>query len=102
MSKLRRAAKADISQPQIVSDLRKAGFDVEILGLPVDLAVRRKNWPPSLFVMIEIKTPRKNGAITLDKRQVRQVEFCRVHGVQYICTSQEALEWITGIEKQFS
>jgi hypothetical protein len=53
--KMRRAARVDANQEQIVSALRGAGAYVWIIGLPVDLLVGYKNHT----FLVEIKTDSK-------------------------------------------
>ncbi len=50
---LRRAARVDANQPDIVKALRKVGATVFVIGRPVDLLVgyRNKNW------IFEVKDP---------------------------------------------
>jgi hypothetical protein len=52
---MRRAARVDANQTQIVSALRGAGAYVWIIGLPVDLLVGYKNHT----FLVEIKTDSK-------------------------------------------
>ena len=52
---MRRAARVDANQDQIVSALRAAGAYVWIIGLPVDLLVGHKNHT----FLVEIKTDSK-------------------------------------------
>ena len=52
---MRRAARVDANQEQIVSALRAAGAYVWIIGLPVDLLVGYKNHT----FLVEIKTDKK-------------------------------------------
>jgi hypothetical protein len=52
---MRRAARVDANQEQIVSALRGAGAYVWIIGLPVDLLVGYKNHT----FLVEIKTDSK-------------------------------------------
>jgi len=52
---MRRAARVDANQEQIVSVLRAAGAVVWIIGLPVDLLVGYKNHT----FLVEIKTDSK-------------------------------------------
>jgi hypothetical protein len=52
---MRRAARIDANQTQIVSALRGAGAYVWIIGLPVDLLVGYKNHT----FLVEIKTDAK-------------------------------------------
>lgn len=50
---MRRAARVDASQAQIVSALRAAGASVYLIGLPVDAIVGYKN----MTMLMEFKTP---------------------------------------------
>jgi hypothetical protein len=52
---MRRAARVDANQDQIVSVLRAAGAVVWIIGLPVDLLVGYKNHT----FLVEVKTDSK-------------------------------------------
>jgi hypothetical protein len=52
---MRRAARVDANQEQIISALRAAGAMVWIIGLPVDLLVGFKNHT----FLVEIKTDSK-------------------------------------------
>lgn len=52
---MRRAARVDATQAQIVSALRAAGAYVWIIGLPVDLLVGYKNHT----FLVEVKTNEK-------------------------------------------
>ena len=62
---LRRAAKVDANQAEVVEALRKVGVQVEIIGFPVDLLCCDQRGRLSL---IEIKT--EDGRLTK-----QQVEF---------------------------
>lgn len=75
---MRRAAKVDSSQPDLVKDLRKAGIDVWVIKQPVDLLLRfwcnRHRdycWQP-----LELKTPnRKDGTARPRTDQGEQTRF---------------------------
>jgi hypothetical protein len=58
---MRRAARVDQNQTQIVSALRAAGAYVWIIGLPVDLLVGYKNHT----FLVEIKTDSKKRLTAL-------------------------------------
>ncbi len=60
---MRRAARVDANQEQIVSVLRAAGATVWIIGLPVDLLVGFKNHT----FLVEIKTNSKKRLTKLQK-----------------------------------
>ena len=60
---MRRAARVDANQDQIVSALRAAGAYVWIIGLPVDLLVGYKNHT----FLVEIKTDSKKRLTKLQE-----------------------------------
>ena len=60
---MRRAARTDANQTQIVSALRAAGAEVWIIGLPVDLLVGYRN---HTFLM-EVKTDEKKKLTKLQE-----------------------------------
>jgi hypothetical protein len=93
MSFNRYAKRPDSVTDSIVRDLRKAGFDVTFIGLPVDLLVRHGKWGANAFKLLEVKSERKkrSGEVKLDKRQQDQAEFCAKHGVPYVTSTFEAL-----------
>jgi hypothetical protein len=61
----RRLHRTDLSQPDIVAELRKLGDQVSIIGRPVDLLIRSG----SKYWTAEVKTPGKDSK----KRQLAQV-----------------------------
>ncbi len=91
---MRRAAKVDSTQAEIVKGLRDAGYHVTIMKLPVDLAVRKSGWPPSIFAFLESKTPDAKGRVRERKDRETQNKFRAAHGVPAVCSSREALEWL--------
>ena len=97
------ALKVDATQPEIVNGLRAFKFEVVILGKPVDLAVRRPGWPNGMFAMLECKplTGKKPKARLRTKEQRVQSEFCAMHGVPYVTSAQEALDWLNEFERSF-
>jgi len=85
---MRRAAKVDRNQAEIVDGLRRCGISVEFIGKPVDLLVCCRGETS----LLEIKNP-VDGRLTKD-----QVEFLarwpgRVHVVR---TLNEALKALLG------
>jgi hypothetical protein len=60
---MRRAARVDANQAQIVSALRAAGANVWILGLPVDLLVGYKGWT----ILMEVKDGPKKRLTALQR-----------------------------------
>lgn len=83
---MRRAAKVDANQAEIIDALRKAGYEVEVLGLPVDLLVWKTG---GHFIFLEVKT--KKGKPT----KVQEHFFGRTQGCRrfYVRTAEEALEF---------
>lgn len=89
MSLNRYAKKRDLSEPEIISALEKAGFKVWNY-LPVDLLTWRidKGFRP-----LECKTPygKESPKARLDKRQKAQIEFLQVTGCPLVLTPEQAL-----------
>lgn len=75
---MRRAAKADISQPGIVSALRHVGDKVDIIGRPVDLLIRTL----SIYWTAEVKTPGNNAKRRMPA-QVEHDDDARAHGAPH-------------------
>jgi hypothetical protein len=91
---MRRAAKVDATQKDIVDALRKAGAQVWVIKQPVDLLVYfRGRWQP-----MEAKTGRgKKLAVYRDKRQEAQSEFLDSTGCPIVRTPEEALRALGAI-----
>lgn len=92
---MRRAAKRDANEPDIVKALRDVGVQVEILNEPLDLAVcpllgpyAKQSW------FMEVKNP-DGGSLTK-----KQIEFiARWPGrIDIVETSTEALRCVLGEE----
>lgn len=87
---MRRAARVDANQQEICEALRRAGYFVRVLGLPVDLLVWR---PGGYFVFLEVKTD--SGKPT----KVQETFFNESMGCRrfYVKSADEALrvchEW---------
>lgn len=93
MSLNRFAAKRDESEKGIVSALEAAGYTVQRLAKPVDLAVRRAWYPRGVNVLLEVKTPRgKIGTLRVRKTQAAQNAFVESGGAIKIGTPEAALE----------
>lgn len=86
-------SKPDASTQQIVDELRALHYEVIFLGRPCDLLVRHVSWPLNVWVMGEVKTPKK-GKLKLRKDQMVQQEFCSTHGVPYWTGGLSALTWL--------
>lgn len=84
---MRRAAKVDVNQSGIVTALRKAGCDVDIIGLPVDLlcGFKGRNW------LLEVKqsggrlTKGQKDFIATWRGQVRVVRSAE-EAVRIVCS----------------
>lgn len=90
---MRRAAKRDISEPEIVSTLEQCGFSV--------CRISQENVPDLLCgfrgrtYLIECKTGK--GKLTVG--QARFIEEWRGHPVQVLRDAQEAMDWAVEIAK---
>lgn len=88
---MRRAAKRDISEPEIVNTLEQCGFTVHRVsqeGMPDLLCgFRGKTY------LIECKTGK--GKLTVG--QARFIETWRGHPVQVLRDAQEAMDWCVHI-----
>jgi hypothetical protein len=83
---MRRAAKVDANQAEIVKALKSIGCDVEAIGLPLDLlcGYRGVNW------LLEVKV--KRG--TLTKGQKEFLERWRGQA-RIVRTAEEAIRVVT-------
>lgn len=75
---MRRAARVDGNQSEIVAALREIGCDVKVIGLPVDLLVgyRARNF------LVEVKDPNGSNKLTPGQKEFiatwrGQVRVCR-------------------------
>lgn len=91
MAFMRRAAKIDTAQPDIVAGLERWGYSVVKLGFPVDLAVRKDSWSPGMFQLMEVKTASSTGRIPVKKRQSAQRAFLADFNVPVVTTLDGAL-----------
>lgn len=91
---MRRAARVDASQEQIVSALKAAGATVLPIGLPVDLLVGYR----SVTYLFEVKTPNtaygKKGA---NGNQREFIQLWRGAPVHLVYTADDALRAIGAI-----
>ena len=95
---MRRAAKVDTVQPGIVSDLEKLGFEVVKLKLPVDLAIRKRNWPGGLFLLAECKTPTKAGHKPPPRGDRKaQTAFIAKHAIPVLTDINDAIKALAGV-----
>lgn len=90
---MRRAAKRDFSEPEIVSALTQCGFSVYRLDQPVDLLVgfRGKSY------LIECKTGHKGYGKSLNDNQQKFADQWRGSPVVKLCSAQEAIDWAVDV-----
>lgn len=88
----RHDAKRDQAEPAIVEALEQAGWEVH-RELPVDLLCLKREGDHVRVKLLEAKTPRgkKKPKAVLDKRQVKQNEFCERWEVEKPTNPLEAL-----------
>lgn len=82
--------RKDLSEPEIVKDLGKAGYltwDV----LPDDRLVWHPKFGRNWFRMLSIKTPDAKGRIPKRKDQAEQDAFCEMTGTPRVTTTEQAL-----------
>lgn len=87
------ATRKDTTQAAIVEAIRAAGWLVEVIHKgPFDLAC----WHPSnIWQPLECKSPRnKKGEPKIDKRQVKQNEFCNRTFIPRVTTPEQAVEFL--------
>ena len=93
---MRRAAKVDSTQADIVDGLRRAGVRVEIIGQPVDLLCRywSNRHRDFIWMPLEVKTPygKRAPKARADKRQETQRRFLAETGVPVVTSFTEALK----------
>lgn len=97
--KRQQITRVDANQPEIVEALRAAGCDVEIIGRPVDLLVRRRSWgwAQNMWTLMEVKDPTKTGrTYTMQPSKAakmkKQLEFIAAHNVPVVTTPEQALQ----------
>lgn len=90
---MRRAAKRDISEPEIVSALVQCGFSVYRLNQPVDLLVghRGRNF------LVECKTGHKGYGKSLNENQQEFNDGWRGSKVVKLSSAQEAIDWAVAV-----
>ena len=86
MSYNRYAKRTDTVQADIVTDMRKAGIEVWIIGRPVDLLTRCRGH----YLPVELKSTKPTHAP--DPRQKEQLEFIAATGCPVVRTAQEAIQ----------
>lgn len=97
MSPNRYAKKRDTAEPDIITALERAGFDVWQRDDP-DLFVRKPSWAPGIVQLLEVKTGRgKKLTIARDKRQEAQRNFIASTGTPIVRTPLEALKAVGAV-----
>lgn len=93
MSLNRYDAKRDTAEPLIVSALTSAGYEVQRLPRPADLAVRKPWYPRGVNLLLEVKTPQgKLGTLRVRKSQTAQNAFLERGGALKVGTPEAALD----------
>lgn len=98
MSMHRWDAKRDASEPLIVQGLEAAGYTVQRLSKPVDLAVRKAWYPRGVNFLLECKTPKPNGALPKRKDRAAQNAFCAAGGAVRVGTPEAAIDALREFE----
>lgn len=90
---MRRAAKRDIAEPEIVRVLTQCGFSVYRLDQPVDLLVgfRGRNY------LVEVKTGRKGYGKALNDNQREFNDGWRGAKVVILHSAQCAMDWAVSV-----
>jgi hypothetical protein len=101
---MRRKAKKDTAQPDIVERLRDCGYVVEIQNTEhrPDLLVRHPSWVSNVWVRAEVKTPNAKGKIVIRKDRLKQHDFCQEHAVPYWISIEVAREYLRLYELRLS
>jgi hypothetical protein len=93
---MRRAAKRDMSEPEIVTTLLQCGFSVYRMDQPVDLLVgfRRKMW------LIEAKSSAKGYGKTLNPNQRKFADTWRGPEIVILRSAQDAMDWAVQVSQE--
>lgn len=93
MSIRRWAARVDTTQKEIVAALRSAGYHVELIRKPVDLAVRHPRWPVNRWMFAEAKTPEgtKTKRVYTRAKMKKQTDFCKDQSIPLWTSAEQAL-----------
>ena len=101
---MRRAAKRDASEPEIVAALKQCGFSVVRMDRPVDLlvGVPGRKGPRQMF-LVECKTGTKGYGKTLNENQSEFAASWRGPEIVILRSAQDAVDWAvevaSGMEK---
>lgn len=82
--------RKDLSEPDIVKDLKKAHCQVYD-RLPDDLLVWHPSFGDNWFRLLSVKTADEKGRIRKRKDQAGQDAFCELTGVPRVTDSEQAL-----------
>lgn len=88
---MRRAAKRDISEPEIVNTLKQCGFRVCYMDKPLDLLVGFRG----KLYLIECKTD--NGKLTVG--QAKFMDEWKGFPIYVLRDAQEAMDWAVSIAR---
>lgn len=89
---MRRAARVDTVQQEIVEGLRKLGFVVCLIGRPVDLFVGKPLGPGRFkWTPMEVKTCTKSGKRRVRRDQEAQEAFIRETYTPVVMSLAQAL-----------
>lgn len=93
---MRRAAKRDVSEPEIVSTLKQCGFSVHRMDQPVDLLVgfRRRCW------LVEAKSSDKGYGKSLNENQRKFADTWRGPEVVILRSAQDAMDWAVQVSQE--
>jgi hypothetical protein len=89
--------RRDKSELAIVHALEAAGYKV-FRRLPVDLACRKSYWEPGVVMLIEAKTPLKNGRARKRYDQGKQDAVLKDCGIPRVTTPAAALEAVRAVQ----
>lgn len=94
---MRRAARVDLAQAEIVEELRRLGYRVEVISRPVDLLVGLIYSSGTRWRILEVKTPTKTGKRRKRKDQEEQDRFIAETGTPVVTSLEQALEALRGL-----
>jgi hypothetical protein len=80
----RYAKRRDETEPDIIRDLRKIGYQVRQQDVP-DLIVRKPDWPAGQVMLLEVE-----GITKYRKRGLAQLGFLKAWRVPVVKTFEEA------------
>ncbi|HUD12004.1 MAG TPA: hypothetical protein VMS08_06340 [Candidatus Saccharimonadia bacterium] len=96
---MRRAAKVDASQADIVDGLREVGVKVWVIGWPCDLLCLywSGKYQTFLWQTLESKSPTKTGKRRKRTDQAKQDEFLASTGTPVVLSLNDALLALKGL-----